>query len=125
MIQKETFLRVVDNSGVKFVKCLQVAKSSNSSDGKIGDILVVSVKSMQKKRNISKIKRGDIFYAILIRTKNKIIKMDSQWLHFFENAVILTNKNLKPVANRIIGPVLRLLRSTKTIKLISMSSGFL
>jgi large subunit ribosomal protein L14 len=124
MIQKETFLRVVDNSGVKYVKCLQVKKSPKSSSGNIGDVLVVSVKSMQRKTKFSsKIKKGDIFYAILVRTRSKLIKIDSQWLKFFDNAVVLVNKSLKPIANRIIGPVLKSLRQMKSLKLISISSG--
>jgi large subunit ribosomal protein L14 len=121
MIQKESFLRVVDNSGVKYVKCLQV---KNSSFANIGDILVVSVKSLQKKLKFSmKIKKGDIFYAVLVRTQNKLTKIDSQWLHFFDNAVILINKNFKPLANRVFGPVLKSLRQMKSFKLISISSG--
>ena len=124
MIQKETFLRVVDNSGVKYVKCLQVKRSSKLGCGKIGDILVVSVKSVQKKNPpFNKIKKGDIFYAILIRTKMKLFKTDSQWVTFFDNSVILLNKNFKPVANRVIGPILKSLRQMKLFKLISISSG--
>jgi len=121
MIQKESFLRVVDNSGVKYVKCLQVKKSTL---GNIGDVLVVSVKSLQKKIKVSsKIKKGDIFYAILVRTQNKLVKADYQWLHFFDNAVVLINKNFKPLGNRVFGPVLKSLRQMKSFKLVSISSG--
>lgn len=126
MIQKETFLRVVDNSGVKHVQCLQVKKSTKSSSGNIGDVLVVTVKSLQKKTKFSsKIKKGDIFYAIVVRTQNKLTKIDSHWLNFFDNAVILINKNFKPIANRIIGPVLKSLRQMKSLKLVSISSGLI
>jgi large subunit ribosomal protein L14 len=121
MIQKESFLRVIDNSGVKYVKCLQVKSSASAS---VGDILVVSVKSLQKKLKFSsKIKKGDIYYAILVRTKNKLTRVDSQWLHFSDNAVILINKNFKPLANRVFGPVLKSLRQMKSFKVISISSG--
>jgi len=124
MIQRETFLRVADNSGAKMVKCLQIKKSSRSSLGVVGDLLIVSVKSLQKKSKFSsKIKRGDIFYGILIRSQAKIFKSDCQWVHFFDNAIVLISKNLKPIGSRIIGPVLKILRQVKSIKLISLSSG--
>jgi large subunit ribosomal protein L14 len=124
MIQKESLLFVVDNSGVKKVKCLQVKNSPKLNSGKIGDIIVVSVKSLQKKIS-TKIKRGDIFYAVIVRSQSKLNRSDSQWVHFFDNAVILINKNLKPIGNRIVGPVLKSLRQMKSLKLISISSGLI
>lgn len=124
MVQKETLLRVVDNSGVKFVKCLQVKKSSKIGCGKIGDILVVSVKSTQKQtKHFSKIKKGDIFYAVIVRTKKKLKKFDFSWASFFNSCVILINKNFKPVGNRIVGPVFKELRKKKCLKLLIISSG--
>jgi len=126
MIQKETVLRVIDNSGVKYVKCLQVKKSLQISSCQVGKILVVSVKSIQRKTKFSsKIKKGDILYAVLVRAKNKHLKIDSQWYSFFDNSVVLINKALKPIGNRIMGPVLKSLRQIKFFKLISISSGFI
>lgn len=71
MIQKQTFLKVLDNSGVQHVKCLQIKKLSKYGFGKIGDIVVVSVSDKKKTKHVSKIKKGDIFYGVLVRTKKK------------------------------------------------------
>lgn len=125
MIQKQTFLKVLDNSGVQYVKCLQVKKLSKYGFGKIGDILVVSVSDKKKTKYVSRIKKGDIFYAILVRTQKKKTTPDGHWLNFFDNSVILITKNFKPVANRIIGPVLKYFRHMKSFKLISISSGLI
>jgi large subunit ribosomal protein L14 len=124
MIQKETLLQVVDNSGVRFAKCLQVKKTSNLGRGLIGDIVVVSVKTVQKKLKLSnKIKKGDILYGVIVRTKNRFLKIDSEWCVFFQNSIVLINKSGKPLGSRIFGSLPKMLRQKKCFKIISLSSG--
>jgi large subunit ribosomal protein L14 len=124
MIQKETLLQVVDNSGVRFAKCLQVKKASNLGRGSIGDVVVVSVKRVQKKlKSSNKIKRGDILYGIVVRTKNRFFKMDSEWCLYLQNSIVLINKNGKPIGSRIVGSLPKILRQKKCFKIISLSSG--
>jgi len=124
MIQKETILHVVDNSGVKFVKCLQIKKTSKLGRGSIGDIVIVSVKTVQKKLKLSnKIKKGDILYGVIVRTKNRFLKMDSEWGMYFQNSIVLINKSGKPIGSRIVGSMPKILRQKKCFKIISLSSG--
>jgi large subunit ribosomal protein L14 len=126
MIQPGTLLHVVDNSGVKYVKCIRVLAPSIKSSGNIGDVLIVSVKTIQQQKKIvSKIKQGDIFHAIVVNTLRMHQKFDSQRFQFFNNCVVLVNKNLKPVGNRIIGPVIKSLRQMQAFKFVSISAGLI
>jgi large subunit ribosomal protein L14 len=114
MIQKETLLQVVDNSGVRFAKCLQIKKTSKLGRGSVGDIVIVSVKTVQKKLKLSnKIKRGDILYGVIVRTKNRFSKMDSEWCMYLQNSIVLINKSGKPLGSRIVGSLPKMLRQKK------------
>jgi len=99
MIQQKTILKVADNSGVKKVKCLSVLGGLNKKTGKLGEIIVVSILNfrqvVKKKNDITKLKKGDVFLAIIIRLKKKIKKKDGLSLFFYENSVCLLNKQKK------------------------------
>jgi len=104
MIQQQTILKVSDNSGAKTVKCIKVLGGFKRSHAVLGDIVVVSVQKLRNKsKKTSKVKRKEIYKALIIRTKTKLKKKDGSVIIFKENAVALINSSGKPVGTRIIG----------------------
>lgn len=126
MIQTQTIFRVCDNSGAKKVKCIKVLGGFKRQYAKVGDLVVVSVRYVrQHKKKKLKIKEGDVIFALVVRTKYKIVRRNSSSFCCQENAVVLmTNKN-KPIATRVLGPMPRELRHSKFMKVASLSSGFI
>jgi large subunit ribosomal protein L14 len=126
MIQQQTILKVSDNSGAKTVKCIKVLGGFKRKVAKIGDVIVVSVQQLRNKSRItSKVQAGEIYRALIIRTRSRILKKDGSNYHFNENAVSLMNKQGKPIATRIIGPVSKRLRKGRFLKFASISTGFI
>lgn len=125
MIQQQTILKVADNSGAKLVKCIKVLGGFKRNFAVVGDIIVVSIQDLRNKsRNTSKVLKGEVHKAIIIRTKRKINKKDGSFFFFSENAVSLINKQGKPIATRLMGPLPKKLRTNKFVKMASISSGF-
>nr|NP_038193.1 ribosomal protein L14 [Synura synuroidea]AAF36959.1 ribosomal protein L14 [Synura synuroidea] len=127
MIQKNSYLKVIDNSGVKTVCCISIGKGFNKKSAKLGDIILVSVKSLRTKRKLySKIKKGEICKALIVRTKNKIVL--SRWcehFYFTENSVVLFTKQEKFLFTRVFGGISNFFRYSKYLRIISLSSGLL
>lgn len=118
MIQQESYLNVADNSGARKVLCIRVHGGSKRKYGTIGDIVTVSVKDAIPK---SKIKKGDIFKAVIVRTRKEIKREDGSYIRFDDNAVVLLNDVMEPVGTRIFGPVARELRAKKFTKIVSLA----
>jgi large subunit ribosomal protein L14 len=126
MIQQQTILKVTDNSGAKTVKCIKVLNGFNRRVAVLGDTIIVSIQKLRNKARItSKVKKGEVHKAIIIRTKKKIGKKDGTFTFFQSNAVSLINKQGKPIASRIIGPVPKIFKKRKKIKFATLSSGFI
>ena len=126
MIQQQTILRVTDNSGAKTVKCIKVLNGFNRQRAVIGDTIIVSVQKLRNKARLtSKVKKGEIHKAIILRTKNKTTRKDGNTICFQSNAVSLVNKQGKPIASRIIGPMTKILKKKKKLKFATLSSGFI
>ena len=126
MIQQQTILKVADNSGAKTVKCIKVLAGFNRRFAVLGDIIVVSVQKLRNKsRSTSKVQKGEVYKAIILRTKNKVKKKDGTVVSFQSNVVSLINKQGKPIASRILGPVPKLLKKKKMLKLVTLSSGYI
>jgi len=124
MIQHQTKLKVSDNSGAKLVKCIRVLGGLKKKKAFTGDTIVVSViKLRNKSKLLSKVKKGEVYQALVIRTKYSLNKK-SYKLFFNQNCVCLINKQGKPISTRIIGPLPSKLKKNKYIKLVSLSSGF-
>jgi large subunit ribosomal protein L14 len=105
MIQQETILKVADNSGAKTVKCIKVLGGFKRKFAYLGDTIIVSIKTI---KNFSKIQRGEIYKALIVRTKKKINKKDGCSILLYENSVSLLRKQARtvtPAASRIFGPV--------------------
>jgi large subunit ribosomal protein L14 len=122
MVFTGSLLHVCDNSGVKLVKCLKVLGRKPKSCGKIGDIIVVNI---QKIKTFSKIKKKEIYKAVIVRLKKKIKRIDGSYINFSKNSIVLLNNKGVPLGTRIFGPVSKELRIKKHLKLISLCSKML
>ncbi len=118
MIQMRTILGVADNSGAKKVSCIKVVGASNKMFAGIGDIIVANVKEAIAD---SKVKKGDVVRAVVVRTNKETRRPDGSYIKFDENSVVLINKDNEPIGTRIFGPVARELRAKRFMKIISLA----
>lgn len=118
MIQTETKLRVADNSGAKVVTCIKVLGGSKRRYASIGDIIVVAVKEAMPN---SKVKKGDVVRAVVVRTAKEVRRADGSYIRFDDNSAVLINQQKEPIGTRIFGPVARELRLKKFMKIISLA----
>ena len=128
MIQQQTILKVLDNSGAKTVKCIKVLGGFKKRYARLGDIIVVAIQELRNKSKItSKVKKGEVHKALIIQTKCKYKKKDGAIMSFDnnKNAVVLINKKGNPVATRITEPLPFVLKKKKLVKFISISPGIL
>lgn len=125
MIQVGTKLKVIDNSGAKDVSCIGVLSKYRQRYAFLGDVITVSIQNLRSQRKVdSKVKKGEVLKALVLYTKSSIKNKFSN-LYFFENSVILLNKQNKLVGTRIFGPLPKMLRYSKHMRLVSLSSGIL
>ena len=118
MIQQETMLNVADNSGAKRVLCIRVLGGTRRRYARVGDVVIVSVKEAIPN---SKVRKGDVARAVVVRTKKEIPRPDGSFIRFDENAAVLINPSGDPVGTRIFGPVARELRARRYMKIISLA----
>lgn len=122
MIQMQSILNVADNSGAKKVMCIKVLGGSHHMEASIGDVIVVSVKDAIPE---SKIKKGEVCRALIIRTKTGVVRPDGSSIKFDSNAVVLLNKQEELIGTRVFGPVTRELRARKFLKVVSLAEEVL
>ncbi|MDY0131180.1 MAG: 50S ribosomal protein L14 [Desulforegulaceae bacterium] len=118
MIQQETRLVVADNSGAKEVLCIKVLGGSRKRYARVGDIIKVTVKVAIPG---SKLKKGDVVEAVVVRTKKQLQRPDGSSVRFDDNAAVLINPNKEPMGTRIFGPIARELRAKRFMKIISLA----
>ena len=118
MIQMQSNLFVADNSGARKIQCIKVLGGSKRRSASIGDIIVVSVKEAIPR---GKVKKGDVYRAVIVRTAKEIRRNDGTAIRFDKNAAVLLNKQNEPIGTRIFGPVTRELRSRNFMKIVSLA----
>lgn len=118
MIQAETQLQAADNSGAKKLYCIKVLGGPKRRYASVGDIIVVSVKEAMPN---SKVKKGDVMRAVVVRTKKEIRRLDGSYIRFDDNSAVLINQQREPIGTRIFGPIARELRAKKFMKIISLA----
>ena len=118
MIQQETRLKVADNSGAKEVLCIRVLGGSGRRYARVGDLIVVSVKSAIPGGNV---KKGEVSRAVVVRTKKEYRRSDGSYIRFDENAAVLLNAQGEPRGTRIFGPVARELRERQYMRIVSLA----
>lgn len=118
MIQMQSNLEVADNSGARRVQCIKVLGGSGRMIAGVGDVIVVSVKEAIPR---GKVKKGDVYRAVIVRTASEIRRPDGSVIRFDKNAAVLLNKQNEPIGTRIFGPVTRELRARNFMKIISLA----
>jgi large subunit ribosomal protein L14 len=118
VIQMTTVLDVADNSGAKKVACIKVLGGTKRRYATIGDVVVVSVKEAVVN---SKVKKGDVGRAVIVRTKREVKRPDGSYIKFDANSAVMVTKEGEPIGTRIFGPVARELRARKFMKIISLA----
>ncbi len=118
MIQMQTMLDVADNSGAKKVQCIKVLGGSKRRYARIGDIVKVTVKEAIPN---SKVKKGTVMEAVIVRTAKEIRRPDGTYIRFDDNSAVLIKADKEPVGTRIFGPVARELRHKRFMKIISLA----
>jgi large subunit ribosomal protein L14 len=118
MIQMQTNLDVADNSGAKRVMCIKVLGGSHRRYAGIGDVIKVSIKDAIPR---GKVKKGEVYNALVVRTRKGVRRPDGSVIRFDGNAAVILNTQLQPLGTRIFGPVTRELRGVKFMKIISLA----
>ena len=118
MIQMQTVLNAADNSGARSVQCIKVLGGSNRRYARVGDVIKVSIKDAIPR---GKVKKGEVYNAVVVRTRKGIRRTDGSSIRFDQNAAVLLNAKLEPIGTRIFGPVTRELRSERFMKIVSLA----
>lgn len=118
MIQMQTRLNAADNSGARSVQCIKVLGGTKRRYAGIGDIIKITVKDAIPR---GKVKKGEIYNAVVVRTAKGVRRKDGSCIRFDSNAAVLLDKQHQPIGTRIFGPVTRELRSEKFMKIISLA----
>jgi large subunit ribosomal protein L14 len=118
MIQMQTVLDAADNSGARRVQCIKVLGGSKRRYADVGDVIKVSVKDAIPR---GKVKKGEVYNAVVVRTRKGIRRKDGSLIRFDGNAAVLLNARLEPIGTRIFGPVTRELRTNQFMKIISLA----
>ncbi|MBQ3033455.1 MAG: 50S ribosomal protein L14 [Deferribacterales bacterium] len=118
MIQVQSRMTVADNSGAKEIMCIKVLGGSRKRYGRIGDVIIASVKEANPDSNI---KKGSVVRAVVVRTAKEKRRPDGTYIKFDDNAAVILNKQNEPVGTRVFGPVARELRGKGFLKIVSMA----
>jgi len=118
MIQMQTVLDAADNSGARKVQCIKVLGGSKRRYAGIGDIIKVSIKEAIPR---AKVKKGDVYDAVVVRTRKGVRRSDGSLIRFDGNAAVLLNNQKQPIGTRIFGPVTRELRTEQFMKIVSLA----
>ena len=118
MIQVSTDLEVADNSGAKVVRCIKVLGGSRRRYAGLGDVIVVSVREAMP---TSKVKKGEVTRAVIVRTAREYRRNDGTYIKFDTNSAVLINAQKEPIGTRIFGPVARELRAKRFMRIVSLA----
>lgn len=118
MIQMQSMLDAADNSGARRLMCIKVLGGSRRRYANIGDVIKVTVKEAIPR---GKVRKGEVFNAVVVRTRKGVRRPDGSLIRFDGNAAVLLDKQLQPVGTRIFGPVTRELRGDKFMRIVSLA----
>jgi large subunit ribosomal protein L14 len=118
MIQMRTMLKAADNSGARSLMCIKVLGGSKRRYATVGDVIKVSIKDAIPR---GKVKKGEVYDAVVVRTRQGVRRGDGSLIRFDGNAAVLLSNKLEPIGTRIFGPVTRELRTVQFMKIISLA----
>ena len=118
MIQMRTILEVADNSGAKKISCIHLRGGSQGQYAELGDVITANVKEAAPDGNV---KKGQVVKAVIVRQVKAYRRRDGSYIRFDQNAAVIINDAREPVGSRVFGPVARVLRDTKFMKIVSLA----
>ena len=118
MIQMQSMLDAADNSGARALMCIKVLGGSKRRYARVGDVIKVAVKEAIPR---GKVKKGELYNAVVVRTRKGVRRPDGSIIRFDHNAAVLLNNQMQPIGTRIFGPVTRELRSERFMKIVSLA----
>jgi large subunit ribosomal protein L14 len=118
MIQMQTVLDVADNTGARSLMCIKVLGGSRRRYAGIGDVIKVTIRDAAPR---SRVKKGDVYSAVVVRTAKGVRRPDGSLVKFDNNAAVLLNNKMEPIGTRIFGPVTRELRGERFMKIVSLA----
>lgn len=118
MIQMQTMLDAADNSGARRMMCVKVLGGSKRRYANVGDVIKVSIKEAIPR---GKVKKGEVYNAVVVRTRKGVRRQDGSLIRFDGNAAVILNNQLQPIGTRIFGPVTRELRGEQFMKIVSLA----
>lgn len=118
MIQMQTILSAADNSGARSLMCIKVLGGSKRRYAGVGDVIKVSIKDAVPR---GRVKKGEVYNAVVVRTRKGVRRPDGSLIRFDGNAAVLLNAKLEPIGTRIFGPVTRELRTGSFMKIVSLA----
>jgi large subunit ribosomal protein L14 len=118
MIQMQSVLDAADNSGARHIRCIKVIGGSKRRYARIGDVIKVSVNDAIPR---GRVKKGEVYNAVVVRTRKGVRRADGSLIRFDGNAAVLLNNKLEPIGTRIFGPVTRELRTERFMRIISLA----
>jgi large subunit ribosomal protein L14 len=118
MIQMQTILSAADNSGARSLMCIKVLGGSKRRYAGVGDVIKVSIKDAVPR---GRVKKGEVYNAVVVRTRKGVRRPDGSLIRFDGNAAVLLNAKLEPIGTRIFGPVTRELRTGNFMKIVSLA----
>jgi len=119
MVRVQSVLKVVDNSGARFAQCIRVLAKAPKKPGKIGDIIIISVKRATPNK---KIKKSTVQRGVIVRAATNLVRLDGSRIRFDQTTVVLLNKLSLPLGTRVFGPVCKELRDRKFVKILSLAT---
>ncbi|MBN1871530.1 MAG: 50S ribosomal protein L14 [Candidatus Omnitrophica bacterium] len=118
MIRMRTIVEIADNTGAKRASCINVLQHGNKSYGNVGDIITANIKEATPDATI---KKGEVVKGVIVRTVNKIRRVDGSYLRFDSNAIVIIDAQRNPRGTRVFGPVARELRDKNFMKIVSLA----
>ena len=118
MIQMQSMLAAADNSGARELMCIKVLGGSKRRYASVGDVIKVSIRDAIPR---SKVKKGEVYNAVVVRTAKGVRRPDGSLIRFDGNAAVLLTNKLEPIGTRIFGPVTRELRTERFMKIVSLA----
>ena len=128
MIQTQTKLKIIDNSGAKLAQCIKVLGGYRKKNAKVGHRIVISVKKVRTNTGLNtkaKVKKGSVNKAIILRTKKATLRKDGSSIRFMENAALVLNQQGQPLGTRVLGVIPKELKRYKDARIVSLATGVL
>ncbi len=122
MIQEQTILKIIDNTGAKTIQCFRVLGGTRKRYAYIGDIIIAAVKKAEPRKMV---KKHDVVRAVIVRQKKEYRRKDGSYVRFDENAAVIINKKKEPRGNRIFGPIPREIEEKGFSKIMALASDII